>query len=481
MLAYSTYNLSYQPYIESLEGCFKMELKNNKESKQGFLKGYIFFWTGQLASILGSNIVQFGILYWITIESYKLYPSIATIILGISAFLGFGSYIVMSPIAGVFVDRWSRKKIIAISDSLQAGITFVLIYLFMTGLSNIWLVIGVLTFRGLVGAFHGPATQAIIPLMVPKKHLTRMNSLSYFANSLIAIVGPPIGALLFFFFAGDLASILWIDVVTFLIAIVPVLFIHIPSVTIKKEQKQSSFKTEFAEGLVFIRQKKGLLTLLSAFTLSNLFLTPVMTLLPLFTLETIALGNEVTAVTYLAILTGLQNLGMLLGSILMSIWGGFKRNVVGVTLGLSIMGIGLLIVALTPAGVFWVPIIGIFIIGFMLPVANVHSQTIWQKVVPPEKLGRVFSVRVAIAQFTAPVGMLLGGTVAAIIGISSVFLICGIIQIFALVAAWTLTSLPHVEEGLFGSQIQPEGIVDERGISNEIKPNVEPIGDSSIE
>ncbi|MFX1251764.1 MAG: MFS transporter [Promethearchaeota archaeon] len=429
-----------------------MALTDNEGVKRYNLGGYISFWVGQLISILGSNVVQFGIIVWITFESANQYPELAPVILGLSAFLGFGSFIVMTPIAGVYVDRWSRKKIIAISDGLQAGVTFALIYLFMMGFTNIFLIIGVLTLRGFVGAFQGPAIQAIIPLMVPEKHLTRMNSLNYLMNSMIFVVGPPIGAVLYALFEGNLAQILWIDVITFIIAIVPVIFIWIPSVKPKGERKKSSFRAEFGEGLGFIRQKKGLLTLLSTFTIANFFLTPLGILLPLFTLETVALGIEETAYIYLAGFTALQNLSMVLGSAIMSLWGGFKRNVLGVVIGLGFGALGLIIIAFAPPGNLVIPVIGLLLNGLTVPIANVHSQTIWQKVVPPEKLGRVFSVRVTIAQFTAPIAMLLGGVVAAFIGIPLVYLICGVVQIFALVFAWTMTALPHVEDTILKSE-----------------------------
>ncbi|MFX0094827.1 MAG: MFS transporter [Candidatus Hodarchaeota archaeon] len=452
-----------------------MALENKREIYRSYLKEYLFFWTGQLVSILGSNVVQFGIIYWLTIESSKQYPELATIILGLSAFLGFGSFILMTPIAGVFVDRWSRKKIIVISDSLQAGVTFILIYLFAIGLTNIWLILGVLTLRGFIGAFQGPATQAIIPLMVPEKHLTRMNSVSYLANSMILIVGPAIGAVLYFVFAGNLATILWIDVVTFLVAIVPAILVYIPPVKTKKELKKASFREEFTEGIVFIRQKKGLLTLLSMFTIANFLLTPLNVLLPLFTLQTVALGNEETAIAFLAVLTGLQNLSMLLGSSLMSVWGGFKRNVIGVAFGLFFGGMGAIIIAFTPPGVFWIPAIGLLLNGLTIPIANIHSQTIWQKVVPPEKLGRVFSVRVTIAQFTAPAAMLLGGIVAAVVGIPVLFFICGITQILAIIIAWFMTTLPHVEDMLL--KTEPDSEISEEVIAEtkEITPNIIPI------
>ncbi|MFX1318162.1 MAG: MFS transporter [Promethearchaeota archaeon] len=424
-------------------------------------RSYLIFWSGQLASLAGTNIVNFSLVWWITIQTESAF------FLGISAFFAFGSFILITPIAGVLVDRWSRKKVIITADSILALLSLVLVILFFIGITNIIHVLLIQLLGGMIGAFHATAVQAIIPIMVPRKHLTRMNSLNYFATAFIQTIGPSIGALVFLIFFGDMGRILLIDIGTYLIAIVPAILVTIPSILKKTQIEKPSFKEEFSEGLTFIRARSGLLTLLSVFTLANFFLPPIFVLLPLYANIYLAFLNLDLAVVYLGILMSLQSASMMVASAIMMTSGGFKRNVIGVALGLFLGSLGMVILALTPPGLFWVAAFGIILVGFTLPVANISSQTIWQKVVPPEKMGRVFSVRVTIAQFTGPFAFLLAGYLAQIFSIPLIFLVFGSIMIAFLFVAWAFTGLPHVEKKLQKHEIETdEGQVQPEAISN---------------
>jgi DHA3 family macrolide efflux protein-like MFS transporter len=434
------------------------------DSEKKNFRGYVAFWSGQLVSTFGTSIVQTGIIIWIT------FTTGSPLLLGLAAFLAFGAQIALTPIAGVLIDRWSRKKTIAISDGLQAGAAFALIYLLTIGMADINTILMVLTFRGALSAFHDPAVQAIIPLMVPEHRLSRMNALTYLAGGLMNAIGFPIGGLLYVLLSGDLAKILWIDVVTFLLAVIPTVIVYIPAV--KREshsKKRSSFKHDFGEGLSFIRQKKGLLTLLSTFTIANFLLTPFGILLPLFTTQVLVPGDVARAAIIFGILGGLQQGSGLVAAAFMSAWKGFKRNVVGVVAGLLLGTSGTLLVSLSPnlgiflvnittEGILWLAVAGSLLVGLTVPIANVASQTIWQKLVPPEKLGRVFSVRIFIAQSTAPLAMILSGVMADFLGTQLVILFCAIAELAALGIAWSLTSLPHVEDTLLAGSRTPPNV-----------------------
>ncbi|MFX0085317.1 MAG: MFS transporter [Candidatus Hodarchaeota archaeon] len=429
----------------------------NQIVKQNYFKGYIIFWIGQLISLLGSNIVQFTIIWWITEETGSEF------FLALAAFLGFGPAIVMTPIAGVFVDRWSRKKIIAGVDLLQAIATVILIFIFnfsnLESSELIWFVLVILTIRGLMQAFHQPAVEAIIPLLVPKDKLSRMNGFNYLFGGMIFLIGPVLGALLLEVWL--IQEILWIDAITFVVAVIPTIIITIPSVIdkAKKEIQKIPFRVEFSEGFSFIKNKQGLFSLLFVFTAANFFLQPIFILLPLFVTK-IHLGGA----TDLAFLMAIQQFGVIAGSILMSSWKGFRNNAHGVGIGLFFMYSGMFILALAPTNLafinlnpigledYWLKTsflilsAGMFIIGFTLPIANVSSQTIWQKVVPPEKLGRVFSVRVTIAQISGPVAILLTGIIAGYTGIITLVLISGVLGVAFLMYSWLFTGFTKVEQ-----------------------------------
>ncbi len=429
-------------------------------------KGYLIFWVGQLISLLGSNIVGFAVIWWIVLETGS------EVFLGLAAFLNFAPFIILTPFAGVLVDRWSRKKIIATVDFLQAVMTLILIYFFWVNLATIWHVLAINTVRACFQAIHTPATEAIVPLMVPRDKLTRINALTYLLYGMITLISPVIAALLLEYW--KIGEILWIDAITFVIAVVPLLFLKIPSVRPKeketKEEEQTSFKEEFIEGVTFIRDKEGLLSLLSVFTSVNFFHMPLYILLPLW-VKSVNNGGA----GELALLLACNSLGNLLGSILMStiLSKGFKKKVHGVVGGLTLGYVGFFFVGFAPEGAFWFMAIGMFILGVDLPIANISSQTIWQTVVPPEKIGRVFSVRQTIAQISAPAGMILSGIIAEAIGIRIVYLAAASIGFLLLGYLWFFTGLSNVEKTLGIDFAEPTPIIDKEVIaatsSEEIK------------
>ncbi|MHA2299081.1 MAG: MFS transporter [Candidatus Hodarchaeales archaeon] len=418
----------------------------NLANNRYYFNGYIVFWIGQLISLLGSSVVQFAIIWWITVETGS------ELFLSLAALLGFGPFIILTPLAGVFVDRWSRKKVIAVVDFLQAMVTVGLIYLFIIGLTNIWYILGILTIRGALQAFHVPAVEAIIPLLVPKEKLSRMNGLNYLFNGVIFLIGPVVGAIMLELWL--LTDILWIDFFTFIIAVIPTIIINIPSVRVrvaKDTKEKKSFRRDLMEGVTFIKNKQGLLALLAVFTSANFFLQPLFILLPLF-VSKIHMGGAAE----LAMLMVAQQAGLISGSFLMSTWKGFRNNAHGVAIGIMGMYIGLFILVMTPIGLFLLMVPGMFILGFTLPVANVSSQTIWQKVVPPEKLGRVFSVRVTIAQASAPIAMILTGLIAGVIGIVTLLTAAMSFGMLFLLYSWSFTGFKDVERTIKTTEVITE-------------------------
>lgn len=407
--------------------------KNTQIQERYYVNSYFIFWFGQIISLLGSNIVQFAVVWWITIETRS------SVMLGLSAFLGFIPAVIVAPLAGVYVDRFSRKTMIAMMDMLQALVTFILIYSFTVNLGSIWFVLIVNFIRGCFQAFHSPAIEAIVPVMVPKQHLSRVNSINLFANGIIGVIGPGIAATLFIFYSFE--NILWIDVFSFLIAIIPLLFIVVPEPMTSKVKIKKSFKQDFAVGLEFIKQQNGLFALLSMFTLFNLLSIPVFTLLPLFITE-VHNGSSADLANVIAS----QNLGLLIAAIIFTFWSGFKIKMNGVIIGLYSITTGIMLSLLSAPGDILLVIIGFFIVGVAMIIGRVSHQAIWQTVVPPELMGRVMSVRHAISWFAIPVSMLSSGVLAEIIDLRVLFWGLSITLILVLTFFWFFTGISKVEE-----------------------------------
>lgn len=436
------------------------------------MKGFLFFWSGQLGSILGSSIVQFVLAWWITVETES------ALLLSLATFIAFVPTILLTPIAGVLIDKWKIKPIIGGADFLQAATTVVLLFLFWYDLITVSILLIFLAVRGVFQAFHQPGIMALIPIMVPKKHLNRVNSITYFLNSIIFLVGPIIAAFLFKFLA--IHHILWIDAGTFALAVIPLIFISIPKVINEKPkaEEKSSFFADFKEGFSFIREKEGLLSLLSAFTGANLFIIPLFTLMNLFIYSTHG-GGE----TELAYVLAFNQAGTIAGSLLFILWKGFKKNVHGVIIGLATMYVGFMFLTFSPEGLFWFIGIGFLIMGFGLPMANISSQTIWQTVVPKDKLGRVMSVRIAIAQFTSPLGMILSGVIAdgisrmlslnmsedlaEALSIKYLYIGSAALGMLFLAISWFFTNMRHVERNII--EIEAESTLEDEKLKKDLE------------
>ena len=381
-------------------------------------------------SLLGSSIVQFVVIWWVTIETES------PIYLSIAAFLGFLPMVVISPIAGVFIDRWNRKLIIAITDFLQAVITVWLIFLIMLNIADVWTIILINSLRGICQAFHFPTINAIIPIMIPKKHLSRFNGINYFFTGLINVIGPVVAASLLLIWSIN--EILWIDIITFIIAIFPLLLIKIPSV-IEKDKKRDSFKNDFKLGFNILQTVPGLLILLILISAVNFLSVPFHTLLPLFVKV-----NHVGTASDLAIVMALIQIGMVFGALLASIKKDWKHRVRVILLGIVIAAGGYITAAISPPGNIIMIGIGGMIRAAMIPVINTNFLTIIQTNVSAETQGRVMSIVITIASAVSPFGMVLSGFIAEAIGIVPLYLTFAALELASVLITWLFSNVRHV-------------------------------------
>ncbi|MHA1671218.1 MAG: MFS transporter [Promethearchaeota archaeon] len=396
-------------------------------------KSYISFWTGQMFSLLGSSVVQFVIIFWI-LEVTK-----SAVYLSIASFFAFLPQWILGPLIGVYVDRWNRKVIIALSDFFQAFTTFIIILLFFFNAETIWLIIIINSIRGLCQAFHWPATNAIIPIMVPKEHLSRLNGLNFFFTGLVNTIGPVVAATLLVILSIE--KILWIDVITFLIAITPLLIIKIPKVvktTVDKVKK--SFFKDFIEGIKVIRSIPGLLLLLYIATMINFFGQPFSTLISYFVYVTHS-GNELDLGFVMALIQG----GMFVGAIIVTIKKKWKHKALVIFFGLIIGDLGHLLLAFAPTGQFIIIGMGGFIFAFIVPFVNTMFLTILQSTIPPDKQGRVMSIVITIATAVSPIGMIISGPLSVIMGIVPLFVSAAAIDMIIVLLIWIFSNIAKID------------------------------------
>ncbi len=403
----------------------------NITSKSNFSQ-FLFLWSGQLFSILGSAIVGFAITWWITITTGS-----ATL-LSISTFMYILPMALLTPFAGVIADRHNRKIIIAIADSLQALTTFVVIVLFWFNLANPIIVVLIMGLRGIFQAFHVPTASAILPSMVPKEKLSRMNGINYLFISVINIIGPIFGAALYSILSIEL--ILWIDIITYGIAMVPLLLAKIPLMIKPKEEKEKdSFFHEFKIGLKTINLIPGLIALLLWSMVLNFLLMPTNILLSYY----VAFEHGGNAFD-LALLSVFFSVGMIFGSLLTSFKKNWNRKLFSYFGSLFILMGGISIFAFVPKGFFFPMWIGSIIMGFMLPIGNTIYMTVIQLTVPKEKMGRVVSIDQSLSSIMAPIGAISAGPLAELFGIRPLYLIVSIIGSVGSIVVWKGTRLRKV-------------------------------------
>jgi DHA3 family macrolide efflux protein-like MFS transporter len=398
-------------------------------------RSYIFFWTGQLFSLLGSMVVFFVITWWIA----DIYVS--EVLLAIASFLYILMMTIFMPLAGVLADRVDRKRLIIIVDSLQAFATFLLILLFQLGIVNIRIVLVFISLRSVFQAFHLPTVNAIIPTMVPKDKLTRINGINFLFTGVVQLFAPFIGAVLLIFISVYL--ILWIDVITFFIALIPLILISIPSVNHEnheQEVKNSSFVKEFKLGLKTLKYIPGLITMLILTMILNFMIRPLETLLPLFIKINHRGGAGLLALAEM-VFTG----GMIAGAVVISVKKNWNKKMRAIFISLIGAMIGYMILALAPSGSYLILAIGGVILGFNLPIINSIYQTFLQTTVPADKLGRVTSIDHTFSMGISPIGSLVSGPLAVLFGIPSLFFFCALISLFCTITFWSFTGIRKID------------------------------------
>ncbi len=364
------------------------------------MPGFSVVWFGQVVSLLGSGMTQFGLTIW----AWQITGRATA--LALVGFFAFAPLIVMTPLAGALVDRWNRKLLMIASDSAAALATAAILILLRTNQLQIWHLYAAAAFAGTFGAFQFPAYAASISLMVHKRHYTRANAMLGLADSISGIFAPiAAGALLAFV---GLGRILWIDLGTFLFAIASLLVVPIPQPEPSADPARAkrSVWADAAFGFRYIFARRSLTALLGLIFAINLMLTfSAGVLAPMILART---GDNQLVLGTVQMLFGV---GGLVGGALVSLWGGPKRRIDAALLAVLFTGIfGNALLGIGRSVYIWGA--GAFLAVLFIPLANGASSSIWQSKVPPDLQGRVFSARLVLGQIGRAVALPLSGVLA---------------------------------------------------------------------
>ncbi|MBY9004484.1 MAG: MFS transporter [Candidatus Lokiarchaeota archaeon] len=409
-----------------------MEIIPTKKS----FKDYIYFWIGQIFSLFGSQVAIFVLIWWLTVETNN------PIVLSFASLSFILPFVLAAPIAGVFSDRLNRKKLIMTVDFLQALATLVLIIFMTMGYKELWFIFTIMALRSVFQAFHQPTVNAIIPTMVPKEKLSRINGLGFLFSGFVQLAAPMFAALLLVFLSVEQA--LWVDVITFVLAFIPLVFISIPSIRVEKENdedlEKEAFTKELKDGFHTLTTTPGMIVLLILSMLGNFLIQPLNVLSSYYAHNI----HSATVFEYALISAGIQG-GIVVGAVITSIkkhWN-HKMDWFFGTVAILMVGYGML--AFAPYRFFGFIFSALFLIGIGLPIINTIYQTILQTNIPHEKLGRVSSIDATFSMLISPIGSIIVGPLAVIFTINGLYLISALLGVVLCVILYFFTGVRKVD------------------------------------
>jgi MFS transporter, DHA3 family, macrolide efflux protein len=412
----------------------QFSVKDGKSWKAAFFT----IWGGQSLSILGSQLVQFALIWHLTVKTGS-----ATV-LATASLVGMLPGVVLGPFIGTLVDRWNRRWIMLLADSIIALATIVLAVLFALDAVTIWHIYAVMFTRSLAGSFHGNAMSASTSLMVPVENLTRIQGINQMLNGGLNVVSAPLGALLLNVLS--IQGILAIDIVTALLAILPLFFIQVPQPE-RIERGKAGDKThttiwgDFKAGLRYMLGWPGLLVICLMTVGINFTIIPAFSLLPLMVKD--FFGGDAVQLGWVEAAMGI---GMIGGGGLLGVWGGFKRKILTSMLGLMGMGAGTLVIALAPSSALFLVAGGALLVGLMSPITMGPFFAVIQSTVEPDMQARIFSLLSSIGGAMAPLGLMIAGPLADRVGIQAWFTLGGALCILMAVAGLFIPSVMNIEE-----------------------------------
>lgn len=411
------------------------------------MRPFLIVWIGQAFSLLGSMLVHFAIIWWMTQATGS-----ATI-LAMATLVGIMPSVLIGPFAGALVDRWSRKTILITADSLSAVATLLLASLFALNVAAVWMVFALLLIRAIAGAFHWPAMQASTTMLVPKERLARAAGMNQILSGLAGIFIPPLGALAIE--TMSLQTILAIDVATAIPAVACLLLVTIPQPTREVSSAESpgrpSLLADIQDGLTFIFRWRGLLYLTLVGLAVGILGQASASLIPLMVSR--HFGGSALQLGWWQSGYGT---GFVIGGLILA-RSNFKRRMFISMLALMADGLVCIFIGLASKELFVLTVVAMAMLGILEAMIFGLNGAIGQTIIPPEMQGRIFSLVNGASGVAAPLGLMVAGPFTDAFGVQVWWLLSAIlITAIGLTALFT-PSLIHIEE----DRNRPQGAIAE--------------------
>ena len=393
----------------------ELPTRRGNRPKRGWKRDVTVFLSGQTISLFGSMLVQYAIMWHLTLETKS------GLVLTLSVVFGMLPQAIVSIFGGVWADRLNRKWLIVWADASIAVSTVVLAVFMMTGYTELWLIFVTLAIRSTGAGIQSPAVMALIPQLVPTDQLLRINGVFQSIQSAMMLIAPAAAAAIYA--SSSIVAVFWVDVVTAIIGIGFLLMITVPTV---RANVESGYFTDLAKGVrytfshAFVRWLMVLFAAVFVLTVAPSTLTPLMVVREF--------GDEVWKLTVNELAF---SIGMLAGGVLIAVWGGLKNRVTMV-LGASVI-FGALTLGLGLTSNMWVFFSLMLLVGLAVPFFSTPATTLLQERVEPEFQGRVFGFVGVVMATAMPVGMAIFGPLADVIPVQWVLFGAGVLT-FVVVA-----------------------------------------------
>lgn len=366
-----------------------------------FKTNFIVMWAGQVISIFGSNLSGFALGVWLYQRtgsaSNFAFVAVCTVL----------PQILLSPLAGVLIDRYNRRWMMALADSGAALCTLCLAALFLSGHIQVWHIFLVTAISSAFSGLQAPAYTALVASTIAHHQLGRVNGLLQFGRSLAEILAPAVAGVLVVTIQAP--GVLLIDLLTFCFAIVTLSLIRFPGLEEASRAPQGSTRpkhpwwVELQAGWRRLAAEPGLFNLLRyqilfafLWSLFGVLVTPM--ILGFSSPE--ELGTALTV----------AGIGLLTGSLLMTAWSGPKRRLSGLLFFELISAAAFCLMAIRPNLVIVAG--AAFLAHWTLAFVSSLAEAIWQGQVQREVQGRIFAIKQAAIKIGTLCAYLLAGILA---------------------------------------------------------------------
>ncbi|TDU91247.1 amino acid adenylation domain-containing protein [Kribbella voronezhensis] len=362
----------------------------SQRTQQANLPGFLTVTAGQFVSLIGAGLSTFALGVWAYQQTGR-----ATALATIAAF-AIVPVILTAPLAGAVADRWNRRRVMMGCDLTAVAAAAMLIVLLAVDSLALWHLYVFVTVVAVTSSFRQPAYLAAVAQLVPKRYLGQANGLVGLGTAAALLFSQLLGGVLLL--ALSLSGVLWIDLATSVVALATLAVVKVPDLGF--HVRDEPWLAEIAGGWRYLDERRGLLAVAAFFAVANgLGGVVVVVTTPMV----LAFGSTAT----LGLVLAAQGAGLLLGGVLMAIWGGTSQRVTGMIAGVGLIGLSSVVIGLHPSAFF--PIAGMFGVGFCAALINAHWLALVQVKVPHELLGRVLATILMLARVVMPLGYLAAG------------------------------------------------------------------------